>query len=165
MPGRDREITIENARLAFRNFGGAEKQYNRAGDRNFCIILEPELAEEMLRLGWNVKNLKPREEDEGDVGAAYIQVAVSYKSKPPRIVMLSERQDGKMSRTPIDEDLVEMLDYSEIKTVDVTLNPYDWAVNGNTGTKAYLKTMFMTINVDPLELKYEKVGMEEGDLD
>jgi hypothetical protein len=47
-----------------------------------------------------------------------------------------------------------MLDYADIKTIDVMLNPYEWEVNGNTGVKAYLKTAFVTLNEDELELKY-----------
>lgn len=157
---RDDAVTIEDARIAFRNFAGKPDQYNKQGDRNFCIILTPDVAEQLIKTGWNVKYLKAREE--GDEDQPYIQVAVSFKNRPPRVVMLSERRDGKMSRTPIDEDLCEMLDFAEIQTVDVTITPYHWEVNGNSGVKAYLKTMFMTIYVDPLELKYEEPDLDSG---
>ena len=160
MPPRNDDVTIEGARIAFRNFAGKEDKYNRAGDRNFCIILDPKLADQLAVKGWNIKLLKAREE--GDEDQPYLQVAVSWKNKPPRIVLLSERRDGKMSRTPIDEELVEMLDFSEIVTVDVTITPYRWEVGENSGVKAYLKTMFMTIYVDPLELKYEMPDADAG---
>ena len=156
---RENDITIEEATIAFRNFAGKEDKYNKAGDRNFCILLPEALAQVMAAQGWNIKTLKAREE--GDDDQPYIQVAVSFKNRPPRIVMLSQRRDGTMSRTAIDEDLCEMLDFSEIQTVDVTITPYHWEVNDNKGVKAYLKTMFMTIYVDPLELKYEEREPEE----
>lgn len=157
---REDDITIEDARIAFRNFAGREDKYNKAGDRSFCIILPEALAKVMADGGWNVKFLKAREE--GDEDQPYIQVAVSFKNRPPRVVMLSQRRDGKMSRTPIDEDLCEMLDFVEIQTVDVTITPYHWEVNDNSGVKAYLRTMFVTIYVDPLELKYEEPDLDEG---
>lgn len=151
------DVTIEDARLIFRNFAGKEDKYTRAGDRNFCILLTQEAAIAMEEAGWNVKQLKARDEDEPTETQPYIQVAVSYKNRPPRIILLTSQ-----GRTPVDEDLVEMLDYAEIETVDVTLNPYQWAVNDNTGVKAYLKTMYMRIREDPLDIKYSKPDLDEG---
>lgn len=148
MPREDL-ITIENARIAFRNFEGKAKQYNKEGDRNFCILLDQELAEHMREAGWNIKHLKPRDEDYENELRPYIQVSVNYKGRPPRIVLISSK-----GRTPIDEDLVQMLDHVDVQMVDLTLRPYDWTVSGNTGRKAYLKTMFLTMAEDEIELKY-----------
>ena len=41
--------------------------------------------------------------------------------------------------------------------MDLILNPYEWAVNGKTGVKAYLKSIFVTIQEDELERKYADV--------
>lgn len=148
MPQNDGNVMIEGARLMFRNFAGKEQQFNSAGDRNFCILLEPERAVEMRRDGWNVKELKAREE--GDEPTPYVQVAVNYgKGKPPRCVLITSK-----TRSEMGADEVEILDWADIKTADVIIRPYDWEVNGNKGRKAYLKTIFVTINEDELELKY-----------
>ncbi len=141
-------LVIENARIMFRNFAGREQQFNSLGDRNFVVFLDPGLAEQLKSDGWNVKQLRPREED--DIPQDYMQVAVSYgKGRPPRVVVITSK-----SRTDLGGEEVEILDYADIKNIDIVINPYSWEVNGNKGIKAYLKTAFVTINEDELELKY-----------
>jgi hypothetical protein len=138
---------VEDARIIFRNFAGKEGQYNREGDRNFAVVLTPEIAEQMLTDGWNVRQLEPREE--GDEPTPYIQIAVSFKNRPPRVVMLTST-----TRTQLDEEAVDVLDWADIQTADLIARGYDWSVNGKTGTKAYLQSLFVTIEEDALERKY-----------
>lgn len=150
MPRQENTLVMEDAQIRFRNFAGKEGMYNKEGDRNFCVLLDPRLAEDMDRDGWNIKTLKSREE--GVPGTPYIEVAVGFKGRPPHIVMI-----GSRGRTEITEDTVELLDWAEIRTVDIIIRPYNWEVNGQSGVKAYLKSMFMTIEEDYLELKYSDV--------
>lgn len=147
MPRNDQNVTLEDIRIAFRNFAGKEDVYNREGDRNFSILLEPEIADQMLRDGWNVKTLKER--DDGDPPQPYIQVAVSYKSRPPKIVMVTTR-----GMTHLTEDEVELLDWADIETADCVLNPYDWAVGGKSGRKAYLHALYVKIEENYLDMKW-----------
>lgn len=147
MARNDRNLTLEDVSIAFRNFAGKEDTYNRAGDRNFAILLDEKRAEEMMADGWNVKHLKVREE--GDVPQAYIQVAVSYKSRPPKICMITSR-----GLTYLTEAEVDLIDWVDIETADVILYPYEWAVNGKTGVKAYLVSLFIKIEEDYLQEKW-----------
>lgn len=143
-------VMIEGATLIYRNFSGKESQYNREGDRNFGVILPEEVAADLIPLGWNVRRLKPRDlDEEGVEPAPYISVAVSYKIKPPRIVMITSK-----ARTNLDEERVGVLDWAEIKTADLIFRPYEWTARGESGVKAYLQSLFVTIDEDPLELKY-----------
>lgn len=141
---------IEDAQLIFKNFAGAEDKYNRAGDRNFSVILSSDVAEQMEKDGWNVKWLKPREQD--DEPTPYISVAVNFKNRPPRIVMITSS-----ARTTVTEDIVETLDYADIALVDLIARGYEWDVNGKRGIKAYLQSMFVTIEEDALEQKYSSI--------
>jgi hypothetical protein len=149
MPENDGTLTMRDARIVFRNFKGAEGKYNREGDRNFCVLLDPETAEAMARDGWNIKTLKAREDADGDEDQPYIQVSVGFKGRPPKIVMITSR-----GRNYLGEDECEILDWADIQKVDLIVRPYEWTVNGKSGIKAYLKSIFVTIEEDELEIEY-----------
>jgi len=155
MPKDDKTVIMENVRIIFRNFAGREGMYNREGARNFCVLLDHDTAKAMAEDGWNVKFLKPRDEDEEE--QPYLQVSVNFKGRPPRVVMITSR-----GRNTLEEEQVELLDYVDIKTVDLIVNPYEWEVSGKTGVKAYLKSLFVTIEEDALELKYNDIDEADG---
>jgi hypothetical protein len=152
---KPQNITLEDVNIVFRNFSGAEGQFNKAGDRNFGLLIGPDDAEAMTRDGWNIKYLKPREE--GDEAQAWLKIKVNFNGRPPRVVLISENGEGHKSKTSIDETMVSILDWAPIETVDLIINPYEWSVNGNTGITAYLQSIFVTLAQDDLEKKYANV--------
>lgn len=147
---KDNNVMIEEAKIRFRNFSGKAGRYTSEGDRSFCVLLEEELANLLKEQGYNVKYLKPLEEDE--MPQAYLQVKVSFSNIPPKVVLISSK-----GQTILTEESINVLDYADLARVDLVIRPYNWEVRGMTGTKAYLKTLYATLNEDPLELKYADV--------
>ena len=115
-------VTLNDARVMFRNFGGKQGQYNPPGKRNFVVFLPFEIARILEQDGWNIKQLKSREE--GEVPQDYIKVNVKLDSyKPPKIYMINSR-----GRTQIDESMVDMLDWVDFGKVDLIISPYNYEV-------------------------------------
>lgn len=153
-------VLMEGVRLVFRNFTGKESEFNREGDRNFGVILpNEEIAEAMARDGWNIKRLKPSEEDKEagiEHGPPWLPVKVGYgKGRPPKIVQITSR-----GKTNLNEETVEGLDWAEITNVDLIVRPYFWEVRGDTGISAYVQSMFVTIEEDALEAKYSDLDSQ-----
>ena len=154
MSERISNLSVENARIIFRNFAGKESKFNPKGKRNFCLLLDDESADKLKDAGWNVKFLAPRNEE--DDPQPYIQVAVAFESYPPNVFLIA---GGK--KTKLDEDAVSVLDYAEIENVDLIINPYVWEVSGKSGVKAYLKTMYVTIVENEFEKKYRDLDDDD----
>lgn len=148
-------ISVENARIIFRNFSGEETRYNRKGSKNFCLIIEDhDYAKKLADDGWNVRELSPREE--GDESIYYIQVSVSFENIPPKVFLVTKKK-----KTMLDADSISILDTAEIVNVDLVIRPYNWEIAGKDdvkrGVKAYLKTMYVTIAEDDFADKYSEL--------
>lgn len=142
-------VTIEGARLMFKNFSGEEGRYNATGKRNFCVIIpDDQLADRLAHDGWNVKMLRARNEDEAD--RPYLKVNVHFGGpRPPKVVMITSS-----GRTVLTEETIGSLDFADILNVDLIIRPYNWEGINGSGVAAYLKTMYVTIDEDDLEKKY-----------
>ena len=153
MEERIENLTIENARIIFRNFEGRQTQYNREGDRNFCVIIDdPDLADKLANDGWNIRITKPREDDaefEGFAPRRYLPVAVKFNPIPPKIYKVV-----KTNKVELTEESIGDLDFAEITNVDLVIRPYHWEVNGKAGIKAYCKTMYVSVMEDEFADKY-----------
>jgi len=145
---------MRGVRIIFRNFRGEEGKYNKEGDRNFAVVIDEEMAEILTRDGWPVKKLDPREGYEEDGVTWYLPVAIRFDVFPPRVMLITST-----TRTQIHEKNVSQLDWITMTNVDLIVRPHFWDIGGKSGIKAYVKTMYITMEEDPLEAEY---GVEEG---
>lgn len=143
------DISIGNAKIVFRNFEGRPGVYNVAGQRNFSVLLDDAQAAELKAIGWNVKYMKPKDPDEKP--QAHLPVKVSYDNYPPIIYLI-----GRTHQKLLDSETVKILDWAEIKYVDLVIKPYNWeTLTGGHGVKAYAKAMYVTIVEDEFASKYQ----------
>ena len=142
------EVRIDNAKVMFRNFAGAEGKYNPAGNRNFAVFLPDDIARQMEADDWSIRWLDSRD---GEPPQGFVSVKVNFGNYPPNIVLVS---DGKMSK--LSEENVNVLDFAEFEQVDLILRGHEWEVQGKSGIKAYLKTGYFVLVVDELAKKYSQ---------
>ena len=101
----NRNLVIENARIIFRNFSGVGDKYNREGNRNFSVVIDdPNMVDQLIADGWNVKTTKPR--DEYDEPIHYLPVTVNM-SGTTKVNMVT-----KKNIVTLDEESVGTLDYA-----------------------------------------------------
>lgn len=141
-------LRLENVRIGFRNFAGEAGKYNAAGNRNFVVFLDTEIATQLELDGWNIRWLEPR--DEQDDRQGYMQATVAFNNYPPTVMLISMNQ-----KTILDEDTINILDWADIESVDLVIRPYNWEVNGKTGVKAYVKNMYVKLSEDEFAKKYQ----------
>lgn len=146
-----KKVTIEDARIMFKNFAGAQTKFNPAGARNFCVVIPEEHVDAISEMGYNIKYMQPR--DEGDIPTPYIKVNVSYRFEPPHI----ETIIGGRKRQVLGEEDISMLDWADISFVDLSFTGSDWEVRGETGTSAYLDSLYAHIEEDELRSKYSDI--------
>lgn len=141
---------FEHARIAFRNFEGREEKYNAEGKRNFHLLLDPDTADAMIKEGWNVKFLTPRDPQEEP--QAHLKVNVKVTQRGPKAVIVTGKGQSELSG-----DMIKMLDWASFSNIDLIIRAYDWEVNGETGRTAYLASIYATLLEDELASKYYDV--------
>lgn len=147
-------ITVENAKIIFKNFAGAQKKFNREGERNFNIVFDEEQGQELKEIGWNTRPLKDKEGN--PTGEWAMKVKVRFDNVPPKIVLISSA--GKQV---LDETMVDQLDWARFENIDMVITPYQWNWNDKSGVTAYLKTGYFTLEEDDLDRKYADVANTE----
>ena len=143
-------LQIDDARIIYRNFAGEASQFNRAGDRNFSVLIEDEqIANKLRDHGWNVKIKQAREE--GDTPFMHLPVKVKFNDRGPSVYLVSGS-----NRVKLDEETIGMLDNIDILGVDLDIRPFDWEVNGKAGRAAYLQSICVIQDIDRFAQRFEE---------
>lgn len=143
---------LRNYKITFKNFAGraSANGYNRAGNRNFCVVLDDETAQQMLADGWNVRI---KQFDDGSHRNT-LQVAVRYDIERfrPTVYLVTPKSNGKFVKRILTEDTISELDSASITDTRMILNPSPWHnAMGDGGIKAYLTLGYFVIEKDPFE--------------
>lgn len=163
----ERTIQLENIEFMFTpNLEGRQEKYNRAGDRYFNIVVDPEDVDILRDYGVNVKQYTPRPRDDGSelpegLGVVYFfKVNVYYMYTKPTVVIVHDNgQTGideeldSVHKTYLDESGIGLVDSMEIELCDVILNRREPSENG-TYARINLKTMYIRVKPDPLQAKW-----------
>ena len=148
-------LKIENAHIIYKNFSGNRDQYH-PGRRSFSVVLEEADANILEADGWNIRH-RPSKADPDEI-IHTLPVEARFDNFPPRVVMIGEKSKRV---TFLDENTIGQLDTAAIKNFDLLISPSKWTAAGKTGIKAYLKTAYVTIEEDDLDLKYDAL-LEEA---
>lgn len=152
-------IELEGARLIFKNFQGKGTQYNAEGNRNFGVLLDDDLAEQLERDGWKVRYLNPKEDDPDQYRQPWLSVKVKFDPYPPIAVLITSRGKKKLT-----EETIDQLDWSRIRNCDLIIRPYNYPelANRPAGVAAYLKAIYVTIEENRFEEKYGYLDELDG---
>ena len=167
-------VFIDNTRFIFKtNFSGDPKRDNFGSDRRKAsvIIPDPELAKELIKSGFTVKETGPREDDDPNtfVPEFHTTVLLSYRDRngeevryPPKVYLVSGDNEPRL----LDEESVREIDEMRIENVDVVLNPYQHNVNEGRKT-LYIRTMYVVqkLDDDPYAAKYRGRSEQYGEGD
>lgn len=140
-----RDVYVDDATLIFRNFEGRESEYNAPGNKEFGIVIDPQIAKELEAEGWNIKWPNPEYEDLNP----YFMVNVRFDKFPPKCIMINGENPIRLNDVTIGE-----LDYARFTRVDIILSPSHWQNKGRSGVKPYLKSIYATIEIDEYTTRY-----------
>ena len=139
--------------MKFRNFKGAESDKNRAGSRNFCVVISEE-DKDMLEAAIKKAGLQLTIKEYN--GEYYFKVLVRYDNFPPVVKRVKYAPNGQPIITEITEDTVGMLDSLLIADASVSCAPT--YVSKYKTWSCYLTTLSFTPLVDPIEEELEEMS-------
>lgn len=136
-----------------RNFSGKViNPYNKYGERNFTIIIDPEQVDiqDLIEKGWNIHQGKKREDDPQFVPNYYLRVKVKYHPVNSDLARLNPRvlKVTSAGELPMDESNIGDLDRDDIVRANITISGRWNDTPTYKGISAYLKKMVVRVSED-----------------
>lgn len=163
-------LTLEGAKIIFKNLEGRPTKFNRHGGvRSFNILFreeDAELAATLMRDGWNLAPLPNKDDPNAPPKAWRLPVAVDFEHGHPAVYTVTKTAAGKLNVTALGVETVAGIDMADIDYCDITVRGSRWVDEGGfRHVKAYLKTMYVNLNDDPLAMKYQSLIDDDDPLD
>lgn len=148
------DLIIRNAHVIFMKLSNTP---DRFGDttRKFDLVLDDkDLVSSLTEAGWPVKIKVPKNTDYEPY--SYLRCKMKFHDDNPAVrydptVVLI---DGR-SKTKLTAQTVGLLDNERINKIDLVLTPYAWENSNGSGISVYVKSMYVTVDTDPLAAEYD----------
>lgn len=156
-------LKLEGVKLTWLDFKGQGK-YNKTHAREFHVILDREMAEELEAQGYNIRWPKPFETDEElpegfeDRRLPTMKVTLSRTPNVSRLVRIYTVEEGYKYRvdTRNNNELDDLDDLGpDILYADIVINPYHWEIDGRKGISAYVASLYLILATDEFSHKYQ----------
>ena len=160
---KDMSIPYNTDRWMPRNFRGLRVgEYNKEGDRNFCIFLDPSQVdvEQLMADGWNIKKIDNTRDPLADPNYL-LRIKVKYHPLDSDLARLNPKilvVNGK-GEMMLDEQNVGDLDSAQIIKANLTIRGRWSETRTYTGVTAYLSKMVVRVFEDEGSLDDLKAGI------
>lgn len=148
-------ITLEDAKFFGRpNFAGAPDAF-KDSRRKFTVLIPLEVAEQLKKIGWNVKVTEPQNDEQTPL--AHMKVMVDFSTNPetgqergPDIWVIKGEK-----REKLDSKTAPILDRSRIIKMDMEIRGWEYDPEDNPGQlSARLVALIVTLEPNLLLDKY-----------
>lgn len=121
---RKKKIIVENAVILWPNFSGEPDRFGNSA-RTFNIALNEEYAEKLSGLGFRVRVVEDRDEDDNVKNTLCIlNVKVNMATDYPPTVCLFTEFAGKKKKQVLNEATIGLCDKIDIASADCIINTY-----------------------------------------
>lgn len=142
------EVELEDVKVkwVFSHMDGREDTFNAAGEHNFQIILDEDMADKLRSEGWAVRTMDGYEE--GDPQEHLLKVTISDRFGMPKVYLLKgTRKIQLYGRKPGDIYIPGLADIRRdtCERLDVIITPSRWETKTASGITAYVKEMYAKV--------------------